>query len=444
MHAFQLVKLKSGTMKRLVFILALFVQLNTLFCQNNLFPLYLKIQQGDSKGVIETLFPIAKDTTFKDIETLLLLGDAYKFQYDYKNALLTYQRVLKYSDKDVKALESISDINSILGEPQKSISGLETLLSLDSLNYRIAFKLVLAYQSNYNLRNAITLCRKIYNNDSSNYNTSKTLGDCYRMINNNDSSIYFYKKADRINGKSIYTKLMISRILYDFEDYPTARIYASRGLFLDSTSLQLRKQYANCCYKIKDYKGALPELIYLVNQGDSSSSNQRLIGACLFFLGNYEICIPWFQKSMEHDELNGQTLFYLGSALYQTGRYDEALECLQKGYEITRPDPEVVYIITNQLGLVYNGLKKYENAFLAFSQAYENKPGEVNLLYQMAMMKGLQQGNNNLSIAKDLLEKYLNCLNQKQGKFSNEDQKMKKDAELYLEKIKEELFMNSK
>ena len=43
-----------------------------------------------------------------------------------------------------------------------------------------------------------------------------------------------------------------------------------------------------------------------------------------------------------------------------------------------------------------------------------------------------------------IIEKYLNCLNQKQGKFSNEDQKMKKDAELYLEKIKEELFMNSK
>ncbi len=431
-------------MKRFAFLVALFVQFNPLFCQDNLSALYLKLQLGESKAVIDTLSVVVKDTSYKNHNVLLLLGDAYKFQYDYTTALKCYNRILKQNETNKRALESASDLYSLVGEPQKSIQSLEKLYCLDSSNNRIAFKLALALFSNSNINSALNICRKIYLLDSGNYNIAKTLGDCYWAIGKNDSSRFFYSRADRINRKSTYTKLMISRILFDDLDYNTAKIFASRGVDLDSSSVQLRKQLANCCFKLYDYSEALPQYLYLFEQGDSSDNNLKKIGACMFFLKNYEMCIPWFEKSLKNDEQNSETLFYLGSALNEMGKYSDALKYLSLAYSAIQPEPEVVYIIKNQSGLVLGNMKKFEEAYNAFKEASLNKPEDINLLYQMGMMKGQQSGNKNLSLAQDLLNKYLIALESKNVALSKEDIKMKSDAETYLERIKEELFINSK
>jgi tetratricopeptide (TPR) repeat protein len=410
--------------------------------QENLSALYYKLQRGEAAEVIAQYSNILKDTSLATPELLQLLGDAYKIQYDYTRAMKCYTKILNKRADDKRALENAADISSLLGETGMAIIYLEKLMPLDSNNFRIKYKLASAYQAGSNLAPAINLFRQLLPEDRYNFNTLKALGDCYRNIGNLDSARYFFDFADNVNQKSLYTKIMLSRIYFDKEDFNTAKIFASRGLDYDSTSLQFRKQYANCCYKLQEYEEAFTHFNYLISKGDSSASMLRLAGVSLYFIQKFNDAIPFFKKCVENGEDNSQTMFYLGACLDRTGNFEEALKCLSAAYMLLQPDPEIMYIVKNQTGITLNNMKEYSAAYDAFQEAFDNKPEDYKLLFQMAMMKGQQKGTQNLKDARSLLQKFLKALEEKKEAVTAEDSRMKADAINYLDKIKEELFMS--
>lgn len=430
-------------MKR-TFLLALTALIfGTASGQEDLSAQYLKLQKGEASEVIANYSYILKDTSAATPGLLQLLGDAFKIQYDYLGALNCYSRVLIKSADDKRALENAADICTLLGEPVKTIFYLEKLMPLDSSNLRIKYKLASAFQANSNIPQAIDILRQIRKADSFNFYTLKSLGDCYRISGNLDSAIYFLNIADNSNPKSMYTKMALSRINFDKEDYNSAKIYASRGLDYDSSSIPFRRQYANCCYKLKEYDEAFTHFNYIISKGDSTTAIMRLAGVSLYFLEKYEDAILYLKKCMEREEqANSQTMFYLGACLDKTGKYEDALQCLNTAYILLQPDTEIIYIVKNQTGITLNNLKDYTGAYNAFKEAYANKPEDYKLLFQMGMMKGLSGGIQNMKEARQLLQKFFNALDEKSDKMTREEAKMKTDALKYINKLNEEIFMS--
>jgi tetratricopeptide (TPR) repeat protein len=431
-------------MKKIIYLFILTLSWNNTFGQENISTLYMRLNRGETKELIKELTQMTSDSLLFNAELTNLLGDAYKYQFDYINALGFYNKVLKQDSLNTHALESSADVNSLLGQHQFAITNLKLLLEMDTNNFRIANKLAMAYQSSSKIKQAISIYRKLYTKNVFNYNTAKTLAECYWLTGNTDSSYYFYQRADFLNGKSTITKLNLSQLMIIKKDFNSAKIFASRAVELDSSNMYLRKQLGNCHYKLEEYKDAIYNLNYAVALGDSSAGTQRIIGASHYHSGEFKEAIPYLSTSLKTDSLNTEALFYLGASLNQTGKRDEAIMIFFMAYALLQPDQNVLYLLKNQMGTAFFALKRYEESYNAFQEAYQYKSDDIKLIYQMAMVRGEQKGVKNLTESLSLLKEYLNLLEQKGTTLSNEEVYLKSRAEWYVDHIKEELFMLEK
>ena len=210
-------------MKNCILLIILFVINISLSAQETNTSYYARLQKGENKEIISELS--VKIAAEPNEELLFILGEAYKNQFDYINALNSYLKILTLNPENNLVKEKISDVYMILGQYADASGLLRTLYSADSTNSRIGFKLCTSLQNTGRTGDAISLLRKLYTKNVYNYNTAKTLGDYYRITGNLDSSLYFYERADFLNGKNSASKLALSYVLYDMEDYNSAKIY---------------------------------------------------------------------------------------------------------------------------------------------------------------------------------------------------------------------------
>lgn len=431
-------------MKKAVFILVVLSITSILRAQTNISMLYQRLQMGENKEIVDEFSYLLKDSLYADAGMFMLLGDAFRNQFDYSGALECYRRVLKLNAGNIRALESESDMYSVLGQQGKAIENLKILLMMDSTSFRVANKLAAAYQAAQEIRKAVNIYRKLYTRNVYNYNTAKTLGDCYWLLGNRDSSAYFYHRADFLNGKSLTTKLNLSQILYLNKDFNSAKIFASRGVDLDSSHVLLRKQLGNTQYKLEEYKDALFNFKYVISTGDSSASVMKLAGVCHYFMGEFNDAIPYLRRSLQVDSLNNETIYYLAASLSMTGKYEEALLNFLIALELIKPDIQVLYMIKNQLGIVYQNLKQYDDAYNSFAEAFTFNSTDSKLLYQMAMVKGEQKGEKNLEIALKHLKEFLAEIEKKGTTLTKDEIYLKSRSEWYINRITEDLFMMEK
>jgi len=427
-------------MKKHLLVLILTIFAGQLFAQYDINQLYTRLQKGEGREVAEELAPVIKDSLFKDSEMLMLLGDAYKSQFDHKKALEIYRRVLKSDPENKRVMESASDMYSAMGESGSARRLLENLSAIDSSNIRIMIKLAQTCQSMQENRAAVNLYKRIMKKGESGYNTVKSLADCYWVMGMRDSAEVFYKVADFINGKSLVTKLNLSQIAYINKDMSSAKIYASRGSDLDTTYLPLRKQLGMVQFRLDEYKSAAKHFDYLMSKGDSTSL--KFAGSCRFFLGEFNKSIPLLRAALKRDSTDTETLFYLGSSLSHNGEPGEAIEVFYKILKMLQPDSSLVYKLHNQLGMAYSDMNKLQESYDNFSIAYKLNPSDSKLLFQMAMVRGGFKDRGSLQEAKSFLERYIESLVPKGTLLTAEEIVLRERAKMYIERIKEDLFMN--
>ncbi len=381
------------------------------------------------------------DTSNLSSDQLMIQADELKNQFEHAKALKTYNILLKRDSSNLKAMESASDMYAALGEYGNSIKFLKNYLIKDSLNTRILNKLALNLQQNQQPREAVNIYKRLLKLKNSNFSTLKNLADCYWMLGKRDSAVVYYKVADFINGKSLITKLNLSQISYLNKDLSSAKIYASRGVELDSSYVPLRRQIALVHYRLDEYKSALSHYNYLMEKGDSSENILKYAGACNYFMGDFEKSIPLLSAALKSDSSNTETLFYLGSSLSHSGRPQEAIEIFNDILYKLRPDSSLLYKLHSQIGMAYSDFNKNMTAYNSFAEAFKYNPKDSKLLFQMAMVIGENKDKAGFEESKKLLERYLEAIRPKGDNLTAEEVILRERAKMYIERLKEELFM---
>jgi adenylate cyclase len=85
----------------------------------------------------------------------------------------------------------------------------------------------------------------------------------------------------------------------------------------------------------------------------------------------YEQALAQAQQAIESNPGRANTHFVLGSILYFTGRYEEALQTLKKVIRLDPKGPAYYYLA---MGHAYRGLGQYEEAIASYKKAFEGKP----------------------------------------------------------------------
>ena len=85
----------------------------------------------------------------------------------------------------------------------------------------------------------------------------------------------------------------------------------------------------------------------------------------------YEKALAQAQQAIESNPGRANTHFVLGSILYFTGKYEEALQTLKKAIRLDPKGPAYYHLA---MGHAYRGLGQYKEAISAYKKAFEGKP----------------------------------------------------------------------
>ena len=85
----------------------------------------------------------------------------------------------------------------------------------------------------------------------------------------------------------------------------------------------------------------------------------------------YEQALAQAQQAIESNPGRANNHFVLGSILYFTGKYEEALQTLKKAIRLDPKGPAYYHLA---MGHAYRGLGQYKEAISAYKKAFEGKP----------------------------------------------------------------------
>ena len=141
------------------------------------------------------------------------------------------------------------------------------------------------------------------------------------------------------------------------------KISKSRALNLKSYSL----------YQLKKYQESLEYSNLALSYEDKYIPSLYIRGGSYAALGNYQLAIDDFDKTLELDpnnSANDETYLSRACPLYKLGRYEEALATCDKALEIT-DNPNNLPQIYSKKAMALNKLGRYEEALENANKALE-------------------------------------------------------------------------
>lgn len=161
---------------------------------------------------------------------------------------------------------------------------------------------------------------------------------------------------------------------------------AQKKLARDPKNVTALRIVGELYYEDKDWEKTLAAYKTLY---DLSSSNLDIdiakatlrMGEAAFNLGNMEEAVASLVTSVKRAPESFECNFYLGRALCNIGEFDKACACLRKAKVLSPENTEV----NGVLGICLFKAKKYKDALPFLRQAVEEKPGDKELMFSMAI-----------------------------------------------------------
>lgn len=152
------------------------------------------------KDALTVVAPTLQTKT-DDVEVLVLVGNLYRLDKQYTQALDLYQQAYRIEPDYSLATLHLARLESQLGNNTKAISQLEMFYQKHNDNYNIYFLLVSSYVDNGKFSNAINLIHQVDPNEHKN-KIFEQLGSSYYYLNLLTPAIDSYNKID-VSGSPI-------------------------------------------------------------------------------------------------------------------------------------------------------------------------------------------------------------------------------------------------
>lgn len=349
--------------------------------------------------------------------TVLILGlvwfvNTIALSQDVNNQIDKYIDNFEY-EKAIKTIEEQENDNTLLllkkakcykalNEYTESISILESLMNIDSVD--IAFKLELAecYTADSQLKKAYSIYKDLLNtypdnrfhriqlaellykmkeyefaineydslmkiNPRSDY--LKRMGQCYEALKLPDNAAFYYQSAWEMNPKDVFSAASFININLKKECYDEAILYSEIYLKNDSTDKQVRLMNALGYYGLNDYTKVILRLTKLYDEGEDNLTVTRTLGLSCYFDENYHDARKFLKEAHLQDEKDSNVLLGLANSCLKTNRMEDALVYFKKLEEVITPKEEVLYSLYRGLGNTNRQLYNTQDAVKYFEKA---------------------------------------------------------------------------
>lgn len=321
---------------------------HNILYHENLAAVYLNAFQQDM--AIHEYEEIVKiDSNY--IQGWFSLAGLYQPSHPLK-ALEIYERLLDQEGDLWDILFQTATLYSSLGRYDSAAAKLKRMLEIDPSNKPLRRQLAETYAKGGKLNEAITILETMVETDSSNAEVVASLADVYLDQKQFKKAIDLYQKLLNRGLKNPEIKLRIAVGFFGMTEHDSTLVPKTQTLFEE-----LEKEIPND-WRPYWYLGAI-------------AANQR----------NDSLSGSYFERVTQLAGWNGDAWWFLGSSLYDQGKYDQLLEMVNRAQKAIPKDFRV-YLLQ---GLALTRLERQEDAVTALEKAYELNPKDLNTLSTLAL-----------------------------------------------------------
>ena len=325
---------------------------------------------------------LSKDTTRTDL--LLLKGRALAAGYQYREAIATLRKALRFDSTNIKVLNELVEVYRQSGDPGKAIANCRNICTLAPDNRYFSLQLANLYFSEEDYRQALQVLLPLYLSDSSSFFTAKQLGNCYNELKQYDSAIRYYRRALRITPFDPNVTGKMVNVLIRADDIAMALYWTQVYLAQDSAYLPIMKQSGYCYYLLIDFKASAKQLGECTRLGDSSKFTMKYLGLSYYKQEKYDTAVPFFRKAFYSDTTDAEVCFYYGVSAYRSLAVDTGLAYLNRTFRLLMPSGQFLSTLYMELADANTSKGNTDTATILLQKALEANPKNNTLRFKIA------------------------------------------------------------
>ncbi len=314
------------------------------------------------------------------------MGQAYIGLLKYPEALEVLERAIRLDPENITILNAIGETWSALGALNNAINTYYTIIQLDSTNYYGYIQLGKLYQRKNDFLRAIPIYQYLTSLDSTNFYYYKQLGICFEKINDPTSAAWFLDRALKLNPKDIGLYTTLANIYIRTGIFQGAIDLLATGLEQDSTDAAIIKVKSYAHVLAHQNEEAIGGFMKLLEMGDSSLFVCKYTGLAYFGNDQFEKAVHYLEKAYFADTTSAENCYYYALALSEDYHKRESTEYLLISIDLQQPNFEFLGTIYKKIGDNYNHVADWENTLKYFLLAFENNPGDRELIFRIASL----------------------------------------------------------
>lgn len=206
--------------------------------------------------------------------------------------------------------------------------------------------------------------------------------------NKYDKALNYLSEALRVDSANAQIYLLMHSIYNAMGDEKLSREYLEKAIQLDPKNPKARLQLA-VLYSYEGKKDTAEKILRGILKDTAMVEAYKELGILLFEKKNYNEAVEILQKAYELKEDDYEILANLGQSYAQLKDYDKAFEYLKRAYDLKKDEYRIPFAIA---GVLYDA-KKYNDALKYINEAIALKPDDPDL-YELrgAIYRALKKG----------------------------------------------------
>jgi tetratricopeptide (TPR) repeat protein len=365
---------------------------------------YLRYSLANSlymlKNYDETIYHTSQISN-KDLNTWLLMGNAYRSKAIYDSALFAFTEAVKLDSTIVSAYYFIGAFYQQSENLDSAIWAYKHVARLTT-NYQSYFQLAniqlkAGYQDDArkNFHEAINL-----DSSSSNIRSFLGLSAIYESRGERDKSIGYLESASEMAPNDVAILNHLLGFYQEAREMEKARDIALRLVPLAPNDKSISRRLGVIYYYLDSLQSADSIFTNLIDNGDKNVINHYYLGQTAFRLENMEQAIKHFAHLTQVEDSLIDGWLNLAMVYYSQESYDKEIATYNEGLKHIKNTNDSIIIMFN-LGSRLERLKQIDRAITVFEKILEIKPDHEQSLNYLGYT--LADNDMKLDYAYDLI-----------------------------------------